>query len=920
MKVPTILNAPRNAPQLSVGGVGSGADARGTSEIGASISRLTTALSEAAKKTKDEQQALDKFELNQTFLQEANASAMDFKTAQETAPAGAPDFAIGWNATQVDRHKKLVDEMAGYGYKPDELHTFDLQLNELRNQQTGQALTFQNQQEGLKAESDVNQTTKDLSQYYLNNPMATESVKQELHTQIWSHPHIDEGSKQALFDAKWDEIRTTGAEALAASDPAAVIHALDPQGKYKARFNPDGTVPAAVGGAATGGRPSGYQGTAFDVAQHFNLNPNDVASIFSYETAGTLDPKKVGVAQSGSRKGQSFLGLIQFGEAERKQYKIDANSTPEQWSTAIIGYMTDRGFKPGMSMLDFYSTINAGKPGRYGASDNGGKDTVQSHYNRAIKEHGKRGADWYASAVPAETPAPSAFDQTDWSDVAPTDGAAPVTPETTALLTSDTGMEHKTGIAPLDVLTGPEQLKLLASSYSTTRQDLSEQRAQARVLHENIVAAGTQGVKPPANIPDEQGIALFGEATWTQMKGQEAAASAGGTFMTGLSTATPQAINAKLNALKPTDVNSPTYAVDLKNWEGARSAAQSNLAARETDPYSYAASNFPAVQKAFQNATTTSGRKAAYASLYAAYDTMNVPDAQRLPMSKEAIASAAEAYKAMAPGERLNQLGTWLTEMGPNFRHFAGYSSTTANAVGVDSFMFSRFYDHPNFRPVMGELMLGEQRIDKDPALKPQPEAINRAFVGNKGLRSTILNLNPVASKMYNAAVAAIYVGKGGGTQSAGMSGATLTDPKLYEESMRVAFGGLPNRPDTGLVQLHGGNNPYTILPPTVTKDEWNGWVQSLTPQSLYAAAVEKSGALNAYGQPVLMRDIKDQGVFVMTAPGYYSVISPQDNAPLRTKTGKLYLLHLTPEMVRAAHTQQVNLDNYTMPSIGSSN
>ncbi len=41
---------------------------------------------------------------------------------------------------------------------------------------------------------------------------------------------------------------------------------------------------------------------------------------------------------------------------------------------AVVKYLKHRGFREGMSILDLYSTINAGSPGRYGASDanNGG--------------------------------------------------------------------------------------------------------------------------------------------------------------------------------------------------------------------------------------------------------------------------------------------------------------------------------------------------------------------------------------------------------------------------------------------------------------------------------------------------------------------------------------------------------------------
>jgi len=42
-----------------------------------------------------------------------------------------------------------------------------------------------------------------------------------------------------------------------------------------------------------------------------------------------------------------------------------------------MNFLNARGFKPGMGLLDLYSTVNAGSPGRYKASD--GNGTVESH-------------------------------------------------------------------------------------------------------------------------------------------------------------------------------------------------------------------------------------------------------------------------------------------------------------------------------------------------------------------------------------------------------------------------------------------------------------------------------------------------------------------------------------------------------------
>lgn len=144
---------------------------------------------------------------------------------------------------------------------------------------------------------------------------------------------------------------------------------------------------------------SGYTRVATDVAQEFGLDPVKVAAIMSYETGGTFNPKIMG------GKGGNYMGLIQFGPEERKKYGITADSSPEQWSKAVRSFLKDRGFKKGMSTLDLYSTINAGTPGRYNASD--GNGTVTTHHDKILAQHTAKGEAWLKSggaAYAAETP------------------------------------------------------------------------------------------------------------------------------------------------------------------------------------------------------------------------------------------------------------------------------------------------------------------------------------------------------------------------------------------------------------------------------------------------------------------------------------------------------------------------------------
>lgn len=110
-----------------------------------------------------------------------------------------------------------------------------------------------------------------------------------------------------------------------------------------------------------------------ETANALGMDPLDLATIISYETAGTFDPSKAGpTTQWGQHR-----GLIQFGEPQARQYGVDwADPVGSQLGEggAVYNYFSSNGWQPGMNIFDAYSIVNAGAPGRYNATDenNGG--------------------------------------------------------------------------------------------------------------------------------------------------------------------------------------------------------------------------------------------------------------------------------------------------------------------------------------------------------------------------------------------------------------------------------------------------------------------------------------------------------------------------------------------------------------------
>lgn len=169
-------------------------------------------------------------------------------------------------------------------------------------------------------------------------------------------------------------------------------------------------VSQAFGDAPGGDIRTGIIATA----QSLGIDPLDLATTISYETAGTFDPTKKGPR---TQHGQ-HQGLIQFGEPQAQRYGVDWNDPLGSQlgpDGAVAKYLKDTGVQPGMGLLDIYSAINAGGVGRYDRSDanNGGAPgTVADKVNNQMAEHRQKamallGAQQPQQAPPMGQPAPS---------------------------------------------------------------------------------------------------------------------------------------------------------------------------------------------------------------------------------------------------------------------------------------------------------------------------------------------------------------------------------------------------------------------------------------------------------------------------------------------------------------------------------
>ncbi|WP_457659451.1 hypothetical protein [Sinorhizobium medicae] len=146
---------------------------------------------------------------------------------------------------------------------------------------------------------------------------------------------------------------------------------------------------AGTGAAASVNVDPSIRDGIVQTASALGVDPVDLATAISYETAGTFDPTKAGPTTTWGK----HRGLIQFGEPQAQQYGVnwdDPVGSQLGENGAVAKYLRSTGVKPGMGLLDIYSAINAGGVGRYNASDaaaGGAPGTVRDKVEKQMAGH-----------------------------------------------------------------------------------------------------------------------------------------------------------------------------------------------------------------------------------------------------------------------------------------------------------------------------------------------------------------------------------------------------------------------------------------------------------------------------------------------------------------------------------------------------
>lgn len=220
--------------------------------------------------------------------------------------------------------------------------------------------------------SDPNQAVKDWLEIRGIIVPEGETAKRPLADKQGSNNTQDAGARVQLASDEMIDI----------SDDGDTID-LDAQETRRGRTRPSGPVDMSSVVPPT----ADLRSAITIAATELGISPVDLATVISYETGGKFDPSIRGGA------GNRHIGLIQFGTEEQRVYGANQQQSVGEQMQAVVRYLRHRGVRPGMDILDVYSTINAGAPGLYNRSDapkGGAPGTVRDKVNNQMAGHRRK--------------------------------------------------------------------------------------------------------------------------------------------------------------------------------------------------------------------------------------------------------------------------------------------------------------------------------------------------------------------------------------------------------------------------------------------------------------------------------------------------------------------------------------------------
>lgn len=933
MRVPTKVSVSNQRPALIQTEARAPAVAQGA-EFFDSAKKLVNELQGYAKEQ-------ETFDLNKIYVDETGSLAKDFEERKNTS-TDAYGFALQTGIDYEKRHKDLIETLrATNRFSSDSLRDLDTSLAKVRNGYVIPSLEWEKSSVTSSNDIKLDSLQTSFTQQAMANPDHVNDIIAGARGAVEDAPGFNSIQRGERTQKMEKEIGFAAGSGYAMLHPIDTIKALtgeDPYGTAPAAsaatpLTVEGLRPHVISQESSGSyiavnketgalgryqvmpetgkvlakrlglewRPDAmrhdtpedkaYQDKIGDAAiqdaiDHGNGDPR---TVFSYYYSGSADPKKWGpktrkyademLARSsdpysafpivnnpdrsqwdkradGSTKGTGFLGLRQRPDGSVSS-ELSIGVTIDGKETEVPTMV------PGLTSNEFKWLMTTGPADQEKAFQSGKNPLANSIIEKATT-HAK------ARLAAGLNP----FKQ----DSEPDFG------------TSQVSTDGKTGTPALDLLDASARMQVLTIARQEFNRGQVQARTDVEVRHQNALAAAMNGVEPQ-NVPTiEEYNKAYGPVVGPQKLAELQDTQRAGSFVSHFKAQPNEVIVANLEALRPKDSSSPTYAVQDKAYQAAQTAANQIFEARKQDPAGYVISQYPGVKEAWAGAKDSNGRRQAYIAMQAAYDKLGTPEIERAPMTKEQAADMRDQIKVMSPEQKLETIKNWRTEMGPLFA--AGMKQLSETGMPTETYLANMMLADPSTSGMAANVLRGMQVIEQNKALAPAENLANQAFLQTIN-QQTQLRMAPDVMDGVRKSAIALYVLDG-------------NDPKIisrskFQEYVRAALGGVPGNTHTGwFSENKSGVALQTILPPGISDNQFSQWKEGLTGNDLIRLGGEIPRYANREYAPAT--EIVNNGTFVKVGRNHYEVRISPTGGTLTKANGDPYIMIITPSQIRRRH------------------
>lgn len=536
---------PGQAPQVRL----SDADAQAQARTGAALQGLGSAIGGFADRITSIKDQQAKFDAGiQDDLRRA-----DLTRALDEAKLKAPENGVGFHDSVLPKMDELAEKRFA-AMPPGQAEQYRAKWQAERAGWSNELAKTERGIGGKYQVTEIDKAQQAAFQEINSNPdpAAVDAVRERVQDRINNASYLSTVEKAALTQRWGSTALATEAAQRFKSDPVGAARALG--------------VPLS-GGPLPADAPDAIK----TVAQRLGIKASDLATVISYETGGTFSPGIRGGA------GGRHIGLIQFGGAEQKQYGAHQRQTFGEQMEAVERYLKDRGLKPGMGLLDLYSTINAGRPGLYNASDagNGGAPgSVRDKVEQQMGAHKQK-----AAALLGE----KADDSTAKADTWTGDKRyAALDPDMRQKIV---GMADK------------EAVQQARQEEQAVRAEVADLRVK---INDDLASMEKTGKGlDPKDLPEDRVARVMGREGLEQWRADRDRRFKTYSALTGIDELPEAEIDRRLDTLQP-QPGTPGFADDMQNYTRARQKADKIVEARRADP-ALAVENISAVKSARAN-------------------------------------------------------------------------------------------------------------------------------------------------------------------------------------------------------------------------------------------------------------------------------------------------------------------------------